>query len=180
MHRSREFSTAFSFFQGLRVLIVNNHADSSDLMALILQSYGVEVQAASMVQPALKIFRQWQPDILVSEIALPDEDGLALIRRVRMLSAESNKRVTAIAVTAYVTEKMHQRALSSGFDLWFTKPLDFDAFVAEVAYLAICRQSPIAILPDRGDANAPMSICQFVQPTLNSALDLDTLLKMAN
>ncbi|MCY7390107.1 MAG: response regulator [Leptolyngbyaceae cyanobacterium CAN_BIN12] len=173
MHRSREFSTNFSFFQGLRVLIVDNHIDSSDLIALILQSYGVGVQTALLVQPALKIFRQWQPDILVSEIALPDEDGLALIRQVRMLGGESNKRVTAIAVTAYVTEKMHQCALSSGFYLWFTKPLDFDAFVAEVAYLAICRQSPIAILSDRGDANAPMSICQFFQPILNSTSGLD-------
>ena len=71
MHRGREFSTNFSFFQGLRVLIVDNHADSSDLMALILQSYGVEVKTSSMVQPALKIFGQWQPDILVSESPSP-------------------------------------------------------------------------------------------------------------
>lgn len=84
-------------------------------------------------------------DVLVSEIALPKEDGYALIRQVRTLSAALGKEALAIAVTAYATEETQKRSLSAGFDLWFTKPLNFDEFLAVLGCLAICQQSSYAI-----------------------------------
>jgi CheY-like chemotaxis protein len=77
----------------------------------------------------LKIFVQWQPDVLVSDIALPNEDGYALIQQARTKAGERGEVMLAIAVTGYANEKMLQRALCAGFDLWFTKPLNFHQFL---------------------------------------------------
>lgn len=145
MHLNNGFPTHLPSLQGLRILVVDNNIDSCDLMTMMLQPYGVEVQVAFFVQQALEIFVQWQPDVLVSEIALPKEDGYALIRQVRTLTTARGKEALAIAVTAYATEQTRQRALSAGFDLWFTKPLNFDEFLAVLACLSICQQSSYAI-----------------------------------
>jgi len=139
------FPTNLPSLQGLRMLVVDNNIDTCDLMTLLLQPYGVEVQTAFLVQQALEVFVQWQPDILVSEVALPKEDGFALIRKVRTLTAARGKEVLALAVTGYVTEDTQKRALLAGFDLWFTKPLDFDEFLAVLSCLVICQQSSYAI-----------------------------------
>jgi two-component system, OmpR family, response regulator len=81
----------------------------------------------------------------VSDIALPKEDGYALIHQVRTFMGERGRVVPAVAVTALVSEEMRQRALSSGYNLWFTKPLNFDEFVAVLANLASCQQFSYAI-----------------------------------
>ena len=112
---------------------------------MLLQPYGVEVQTASLAQQALKIFVQWQPDVLVSDIALPNEDGYTLIQQVRTKAGERGEVVLAIAVTGYANEKMLQRALCAGFDLWFTKPLNFDEFLAVLACLVVCQESSYLI-----------------------------------
>lgn len=139
------FPTNLQSLQGLRVLVVDDNVDFCDLITLLLQPYGVEVQTAFSVQQGLEIFVQWQPDVFVSDIALPDEDGYSLIHQLRTKAGEQGEVVLAIAVTGYVSEKMRLRALSSGFDLWFTKPLDLDEFVAVLACLAICQQSSYVI-----------------------------------
>ncbi|MGL4619186.1 MAG: response regulator [Chroococcidiopsis sp.] len=142
---SNVFPTNSPSLQGLRVLVVDNNADCCDLIKQMLQPCGVEVQAAALAQQALEIFGQWQPDAIVSEIALPGKDGFALIRQVRTSTQEQGKTLLAIAVTAYATKKIRQRAFCAGFDLWFAKPLHFDEFVAVLTCLAICQQSSYAI-----------------------------------
>lgn len=145
MYLNKEFPTSLPSLQGLQILVVDNNIDSCNLMTLLLQSYGVEVRVAFLVQQALEIFVQWQPDVLVSEIALPKEDGFALIRQVRTFTRERGKEALAIAVTAYATKEIQERALLAGFDFWFTKPLNFDEFLAVLGCLAICQQSSYAI-----------------------------------
>ena len=145
MYLNNELPTNLASLQGLRILVVDNNIDSCDLMTLLLEPYGVEVRVAFLVQQALKIFVQWQPDVLVSEIALPKEDGFALIRQVRTRTGVRGKEVLAVAVTGYAAQEIQKRALSAGFDLWFTKPLDFDEFLAVLGCLAICKQSSYAI-----------------------------------
>jgi two-component system, OmpR family, response regulator len=137
----------------------------------ILQLYGVEVKQAFSVPQALEIFEQWQPYIVVSDIGLPKEDGYALIQQVKSKAQERGQVVLAIAVTDYVDEKMCERALSGGFDLWFTKPLDIDEFVTVLAYLAICQQSSYAIaqrilghVPRHGD----LSLEQQLETSVSS------------
>jgi two-component system OmpR family response regulator len=138
------FSTNLSSLQGLRVLIVDNNDDCRVMLSVLLQWYGVQVQTASSVKLALEIFGQWQPDILVSDIAFPGEDGYALIQQVRN-KAGRGELMIAIAVTGYDSQKRSQRGLCHGFDLWFSKPLDIDEFVAVLASLASCQQSSYAI-----------------------------------
>jgi CheY-like chemotaxis protein len=93
MYPNNGLSTNFSSLQGLRVLVVDGNVDCCDLIKLLLQLYGVEVQTAFSVQQALKIFRQWQPDILVSDITLPQEDGFALIQLCGMKSKTNCDKV---------------------------------------------------------------------------------------
>lgn len=145
MYPNHRFPTNLRSLQGLRLLVVDNHVDSCDLITLLLQPYGVEVKTAFLAQQALKLIVQWQPDVLVSEIALPEEDGFALIQHVRTLTGRWGEVVPIIAVTACVTEEMHQRVLSSGFDQWLTKPLDLDAFVAVLASSILCQLPSSAI-----------------------------------
>jgi CheY-like chemotaxis protein len=139
MYKSDEFVTNFPFLQGLRVLVVDNHIDSCNAIELLLQIYGVEVRKAFLAQKALKILVEWQPDILVSEIALPEVDGFTLIQQARTLAAKREKVLSVIAVTAYISEEIRELALSGGFDWWFTNPLAFNDFLSVLAYWAIAR-----------------------------------------
>lgn len=144
MYLNNRFSTNLSSLQGLRVLVVDSNDDCRVLLSVLLQPYGVQVQTASSVKLGLEIFEQWQPDVLVSDIAFPGEDAYALIHQVRT-NAGRGELVLAIAMTAYDYENMSQRGLCHGFDLWFSKPLDLDEFVAVLASLATCQQSSYAI-----------------------------------
>ncbi len=168
---NRFLNNNLSALQGLQVLMVDDDVDFCDLIMLLLQLYGVEVQQAFSVPQALEIFEQWQPYIVVSDIGLPKEDGYALIQKVKRKAKERGQVVLAIAVTGYVDEKMCERALSAGFDLWFTKPVDLDEFVAVLACLAICQQSSYVIaqrilghVPRHGD----LSLEQQLEASVSS------------
>lgn len=131
--------------QRLRVLVVDNNIDSRNLVTLLLQLYQVEVKTVPLSELALKLFVQWQPDVLVSELALPEKDGFALIHQLRTQTGDRGRMVLAIAVTGHATEEIQRQALSSGFDVWFTKPLDLDAFIVAVASASVRQRSLCAI-----------------------------------
>ncbi len=137
MYNNDKFINNFPFLKELRVLVVDNNVDCCDVIELLLQFYGVEVRKAFLAQEALKIFVEWQPDILVSDVALPEVDGFVLVQQARTIATDREKALLIIAVTAYSSEEMRQLALSNGFDFWFTKPLDFNNFVAVLIYLGI-------------------------------------------
>lgn len=120
--------------EGLRVLIVDDDIDSCDLLMLTLESYAMEAQVALSVSEALKAFVQFQPDVLVSDIAMPHEDGYSLIRKVRQLETDE-KTIPAIAVTAMAREESQSCALTSGFDRWIIKPFDPNDLVVAIANL---------------------------------------------
>lgn len=141
MYKNEKFVTHLTFLQGLRVLVVDNNVDCCDTIDLLLQPYGIEVRKAFLAQQALKIFVEWQPDILVGNIALPDIDGFALVRQAKTIATKRGKVFSAIAAGACISEEMRQLALSSGFDFWFTKPIDFNDFVTVLAYLVIYQSS---------------------------------------
>lgn len=121
--------------KGLRVLIVDDDVDSCELMVLTLETYTVETQVVFSVREALQAFLDFQPDVLVSDIAMPDEDGYSLIRKVRQLETHRGNKVPAIAITAVATEEACRYALSVGFNQWITKPFDPDDLVAAIANL---------------------------------------------
>jgi two-component system, OmpR family, response regulator len=145
MYTDNKSPTNLSSLKGLRVLVVDNNIDYCDLIKVLLQTYGVLVQTAFLARQALEIFRQWEPDVIMSDIALPYEDGYTLIQQVRTKAGEKGEAVLAIAVTGYADEKMLQYALNTGFDLWFIKPLDFDEFLTILACLVICQQSSYTV-----------------------------------
>ncbi|HVW36086.1 MAG TPA: response regulator [Pirellulales bacterium] len=121
---------------GLRVLVVDDEADGREAIAKVLELRGADVLAASTVREALALLKAAPPDVLVSDIGLPDEDGYDLIRMVRELDDEQAKHVPAIALTAFAREEDSMRALSAGFQLHASKPIEPGVLTALVARLA--------------------------------------------
>ena len=127
-----------------RVLLIDDETDARDLSQAVLEECGAIVIAVSSGAEALSVLRAASPDVLpnviVSDLGMPTEDGYQLIRRIRALDAELS-RIPAVAVTGYATSEDVQRALDAGFQLHISKPMDPATFVAAVADLARTRTS---------------------------------------
>jgi CheY-like chemotaxis protein len=121
---------------GVRVLVVEDEADARHLLAAVLQKRGAQVFMAASAAEALQVLERERPDVLLSDIALQDEDGYALIRKVRRLPADRGGRIPAAALTAYGRLEDRMRALSAGFQLHAAKPVEPAELVAVVASLA--------------------------------------------
>ena len=124
--------------EGLQILVVDDEADALELLNTILQNNGAEVIAVASVKQALTIIEtatDRSPDVLVSDIGMPDEDGYSLIRKLRQLEAQRGGKLPAIALTAYVASDDRQQALLAGFQMHLTKPVDAAELVAVVASL---------------------------------------------
>ncbi|HEX4802306.1 MAG TPA: response regulator, partial [Myxococcaceae bacterium] len=128
---------------GVRVLVVEDHPDSRELLQTVLVGAGAEVSAAASVREAMETMQQLKPDVLVSEIEMVDEDGYSLIRRVRELGAERGGQVQAAALTAYARGEDRTQALRAGFQAQVTKPIDVNELVSVVANLAETTRSPM-------------------------------------
>jgi CheY-like chemotaxis protein len=115
--------------EGLRIVIVDDDADARDLLATVLTQRSAQVFAADCAADAFELLRRERPDALISDIAMPDEDGYMLIGRVRALAPEDGGRTPALAVTAYAGGADRKRALEAGFDGHFAKPIDIDSLV---------------------------------------------------
>jgi signal transduction histidine kinase/ActR/RegA family two-component response regulator len=109
---------------GMKVLVVDDDADTREFLTAALMQYEINVLQASSVQEALQLFQHTRPDILLSDIGMPDEDGYRLIRLVRSLPLEKGGQIPAAALTAYVRENDRSQALAAGFDLHLAKPID--------------------------------------------------------
>lgn len=115
--------------EGLRVVIVDDDGDARDLLATLLTQRSAQVFEADSAAGALALVQRERPDVLISDIAMPEQDGYMLIGQVRALAVESGGRTPAIAVTAYAGRADHKRAIDAGFDAHFSKPVDIDALV---------------------------------------------------
>jgi PAS domain S-box-containing protein len=120
---------------GLRVLIVDDEADARELMRMVLRSSGADVRAATDAEEAFEQVEQWQPDILISDIGLPGDDGYTLIQRVRAREAQRGRSIPALAVSAHARTEDRARALAAGFQMHVAKPLEPADFVAAIAHL---------------------------------------------
>jgi PAS domain S-box-containing protein len=109
---------------GLRVLVVDDDADARELVALTLQSRGAVIQFASSAAEALDSVNREKPDVMIADIGMPQEDGYALIRKLRAVERErSHKPLSAIALTAYASAADRDQALAAGYDVHLTKPV---------------------------------------------------------
>jgi CheY-like chemotaxis protein len=126
--------------EGIRVLVVDDEDDTRELVATLLARRGAEVESASSAAGAFEALRRRAPDVLLSDLGMPHEDGYALIRRVRTLAPEEGGAVPAAALTAYAEAEIGARARSAGFQAHVAKPVDPAALAALVRSLATPRE----------------------------------------
>ncbi len=122
--------------EGLRVLVVDDEADTREVVSAALGQRGAHVTAVASVAAALDTLRHGAAHVLVADIAMPGEDGYALIRRVRALEAAGGRRLPAVALTARAGPEDRESALAAGFDRHLGKPVDVEDLAATVAALA--------------------------------------------
>ena len=110
--------------RGARALVVDDDHDTREILSVMLSRYGAEIRTASNAAEAFESFREWQPDILVSDIGMPIEDGYALIEKIRALSSAEGGEVPAIALTAFAGAQDREHAISAGFHQHLSKPVE--------------------------------------------------------
>ncbi len=120
---------------GLQVLVVDDEADTRELLRVGFDQCGAGVTTAGSVREALEAIEKQKPDLLISDIGMPHEDGYELIRRVRALSPESGGSIPAIALTAYARTEDRVQALRAGYQMHITKPVDLAELMIAVASL---------------------------------------------
>lgn len=125
----------FPRLTGVGVLVVDDDADSLEMLAAVLRRCGAEVRTATSAQQALDILDGWEPALLVSDIGLPGEDGYTLLRRVRDLLPRKVGRTPALALTAYGRVEDRVKALTSGFQMHVQKPIEPMELAAAVKVL---------------------------------------------
>jgi len=121
---------------GLRVLVVDDEPDALEILSLMLNRSGASVRTASSSEDALRTFGEWQPNVLLSDVGMPGEDGYTLIRRVRALAPEQGGNVPAAAITAHAREEDRVKALAAGYQAHLTKPIDPATLVSALVGLA--------------------------------------------
>ncbi|MGI9065400.1 MAG: response regulator [Pyrinomonadaceae bacterium] len=119
--------------EGLRILVVDDEVDSRDLVSAILTRCGSEVNCCESAAEALKAIRDWKPDLLVSDIGMPNEDGYSLVRKMRRMRSKRARETPAVALTAYVTNEDRELARAAGFQLHLAKPIVPTALVLSIA-----------------------------------------------
>jgi signal transduction histidine kinase/ActR/RegA family two-component response regulator len=121
---------------GLRVVVVDDEMDARDLLAMVLESCGARVTTVGTAGEALDAVKRLKPDVLISDIEMPGEDGYSLIAKIRALLPEDGGRVPALALTAHARLEDRMRALSGGFQMHVAKPVEPAELVVVLASLA--------------------------------------------
>jgi PAS domain S-box-containing protein len=124
-----------------RVLAVDDEANARDLIRRVLENQGAKVATATSAEEALAILRTHTPDVLVSDIGMPDMDGYRLMRAIRA-NEPKGQHLPALALTAFARSEDRKRAMLAGYDAHLAKPFDLAEFVLVVARLINRRQHP--------------------------------------
>ena len=122
--------------KGISVLIVDDESETRELLVEVLSRCGAEVRASSSAHDALEALQTWKADVLISDIGMPGEDGYDLIRKVRKMDPDQNGCIPAVALTAYARGEDRIRALSAGFQMHVSKPVEPAELAAVVASFA--------------------------------------------
>ena len=120
---------------GLKVLVVDDEADTRELLRVGVGQCGAEVVTAGSAREALEAIAEERPELLISDIGMPGEDGYELISKVRALPAAGGGRIPAIALTAYARTEDRLRALRAGYQSHIAKPVELAELVAVMASL---------------------------------------------
>jgi CheY-like chemotaxis protein len=120
---------------GVDVVLVEDDDDARELLKLFLEMSGAQVRCAAEARAGLTELQQLVPDVLISDIGLPGEDGYSLMRKCRSHESSSLRTMPAIAVTAFTRPEDVQKSLAAGFDEHLGKPLDVARLLASIARL---------------------------------------------
>ncbi|MBD2210119.1 response regulator [Nostoc linckia FACHB-104] len=132
---SYSLSVPYAPLEGIRVLVVDDDVDTREFLAFLLEQHGAIVTSAASANEALIAIAQSKPDLLLSDLGMPEVDGYALIRKIRSMSAQQGKEIPAIALTAYAAETTQQQVFAAGFQLHIAKPADPSKLIAAIAAL---------------------------------------------
>ena len=130
------FTRSPQLLSGVNVLLVDDDSDTLTLMATALTRRQANVTAVSSAGEAIEAITQKRPDVLISDIAMPGEDGYGLIEKVRQLENGESEQIPAVAITAYAKDEDRERALSSGFQIYLAKPVELTELISVVARAA--------------------------------------------
>lgn len=119
----------------IRILVVDDEADVREVLTVLLTEYGADVLALPSANEVLATLESFQPDVVISDIGMPEVDGYSLIQQIRALPPEQGGQIPAIALTAYAREEDRQRAIVSGYQQHMTKPLELEELVQTVMTL---------------------------------------------
>src|SRR4029077_12179005 len=133
---SKGHFTSLPLLDGVKVLLVDDDADTLQMVRAMLDGSRAVVQTAASVNEAMEMLVWFDPHVLVSDLAMPDEDGYSLIRKVRTLGADQGYQIPAIALTSYVRVEDRTRALAAGFNMFVPKPLQPDELITAIVSLA--------------------------------------------
>jgi CheY-like chemotaxis protein len=129
---------------GVRLLLVEDEEDGREALTLLLGRAGAEVRSATTVQGARLVLEQWLPDVVVTDIGLPGDDGYALLPAIRALEARHGRALPTVALTAYARAQDRTRAIASGFTRFIVKPVDADQLLATLQELRGAEAAPRA------------------------------------
>jgi signal transduction histidine kinase/ActR/RegA family two-component response regulator len=121
---------------GLRVLLVDDEPEAREIISTVITRTGAEVTACESASEALAALLEWKPDVILSDIAMPDEDGYSFIGKVRSLPREKGGATPAAALTAYARDVDRRQALAAGYQMHIAKPIAANQLVNIVARLA--------------------------------------------
>jgi signal transduction histidine kinase/ActR/RegA family two-component response regulator len=128
-------ATPVAALSGISLLVLDDDTDALELFATVLRQAGAEVRVARSVREAIDLLRAWEPDVIVSDIEMPEESGYAFIRKLRGGEIAHGERIPAIAVTAYGGVNERIKIVSAGFDSYVAKPVEPDELAAIIGRL---------------------------------------------
>jgi CheY-like chemotaxis protein len=121
--------------KNIRVLVVDDDDDTREMMVYVLNHWEAQTQASASVAEALVLLANWQPDIILADLSMPEEDGYSLLRKIRTHNSEIYANTPVIALTAHAHPEESKRALSAGFQLHMTKPVDVQTLAEAIINL---------------------------------------------
>jgi signal transduction histidine kinase/CheY-like chemotaxis protein len=143
-HSPETICSGVGSLDGLRVLIVDDEREARLIIGTVIRRAGAEVKVCISASEGLARLVEWRPDVILSDIAMPEEDGYSFISKVRSLPNEEGRKTPAAALTAYAREEDRAQALAAGYQMHISKPIDASHLVNMVARLVgRCSQPPV-------------------------------------
>jgi CheY-like chemotaxis protein len=136
LHAGENNTLESNSLDGLRVLLVDDEPEARQIISTVVTRTGAQIETCTCASEALAKLMEWKPDVILSDIAMPGEDGYSFINKVRSLPREKGGETPAAALTAYARDVDRNQALAAGYQMHIAKPIGADQLVTLIAKLA--------------------------------------------